>query len=69
MGISATEKMIIDAEKSLTAAMKLYDKFVDKSVVPVINEFGGLLGIMRWIGDVERLSDPGSFPGLFKFRP
>lgn len=51
----------IDAAKRFSRSMQSYIKFVNKSVLPVITEFGGLFGVVRWTGDVERLADPASF--------
>jgi len=51
----------IDAETRFSRAMQSYIKFVNKSVQPVINKFGGLFGIVTWTGDVERLADPSAF--------
>lgn len=51
----------LDAEKRFSRVMQSYIKFVNKSVVPVITQFGGLFGIVTWSGDVERLTDPRAF--------
>jgi len=51
----------MDAEKRFSRAMQSYIKFVNKSIQPVITQFGGLFGKVTWTGDVERLADPKSF--------
>jgi len=51
----------IDAAERFTRSVQNYIKFVNSSVLPVITKFGGLFGVVKWTGDVERLTDPRAF--------